>query len=479
MDDSSSPAAAAAAASALSIRIDTAAAASSNPTTNAASNGKGLPLHEDGIALMAAHDGVDGDRKGLGAAAATAGPSAAARREILAFKKNYLLVYSLVMFSDWLQGAYLYPLYKAYGYDLNEIAVLFVVGFLASAVFGTVIGAIADNVGRRKMSLAFCVIYALSCWTKLFSNYQMLLLGRVFGGIGTSLLFSVFEAWMVSEHRSRGFPSEELGDIFAWSTFANGLVAILAGVVANSLVDFFGLTAPFIFATAVLILTFFVISGSWAENYGSTDPRNQASLKEGVLLVWRDKHILCVGIMQVLFESAMYAMVFLWSPTLDNVKPASIEKLPFGLIFSALMVSIMGGSYVFRMLLQRGWTEERIAVVTFGAAAGAIVVPFLFRDLFMCILAFCLFEACCGLYFPAIGTLRGKYIPEATRSTVMNVVRFPENVIVVGILLKVNDSDGGHEGDAVYYLICCVLILLGMWASVALGSGPSAGVRRS
>lgn len=48
--------------------------------------------------------------------------------------------------SDWLQGPYIYALYKEYGYGLQEIAILFVVGFLSSAIFGTMIGGLADKV---------------------------------------------------------------------------------------------------------------------------------------------------------------------------------------------------------------------------------------------------------------------------------------------------------------------------------------------
>lgn len=35
-------------------------------------------------------------------------------------------------------------------------------------------------------------------------DMRLLLLGRVLGGISTSLLFSAFESWMVSEHRKQG-----------------------------------------------------------------------------------------------------------------------------------------------------------------------------------------------------------------------------------------------------------------------------------
>ena len=36
-------------------------------------------------------------------------------------------------------------LYREYGYELSSIALLFVAGFLSSAVFGTVIGSVADR----------------------------------------------------------------------------------------------------------------------------------------------------------------------------------------------------------------------------------------------------------------------------------------------------------------------------------------------
>lgn len=76
------------------------------------------------------------------------------------------------------------------------------------------------------MCMAFAVIYIVSCLTKLSSNFSVLMLGRLTGGVSTSLLFSVFEAWMVSHHYSRGFHQDLLSTTFAWATFGNGLVAI-------------------------------------------------------------------------------------------------------------------------------------------------------------------------------------------------------------------------------------------------------------
>lgn len=38
------------------------------------------------------------------------------------------------------------------------------------------------------------------CMTKHSPDYKVLMLGRVLGGIATSLLFSAFESWLVAEH---------------------------------------------------------------------------------------------------------------------------------------------------------------------------------------------------------------------------------------------------------------------------------------
>ena len=72
-------------------------------------------------------------------------------------------------------------------------------------LFGTVAGSLADTLGRKRGALAYVVVYAASCVTKHWRSYEVLMFGRVLGGIATSLLFSVFDSWLVAEHASRGF----------------------------------------------------------------------------------------------------------------------------------------------------------------------------------------------------------------------------------------------------------------------------------
>ncbi|CAI5955747.1 unnamed protein product [Closterium sp. NIES-65] len=193
------------------------------------------------------------------------------------FKNNYLLVYSLMMAGDWLQGPYVYALYQHYGYDKGDIGRLFIAGFGSSMVFGTIVGSLADKHGRRRASLTYCGVYVLSCLTKHSPDYRLLMLGRVLGGIATSLLFSAFESWLVAEHFKRGFEAQWLSVTFSSAIWlGNGLIAILSGLLANSLVTSLALgpVAPFDAAALVLLLGGAIITATWPENYGdSTDSK--------------------------------------------------------------------------------------------------------------------------------------------------------------------------------------------------------------
>jgi len=59
--------------------------------------------------------------------------------------KSYLIVYSLVVTGDWLQGPYNYSLYQSYGFSLEKIGWLSVCGYLSSLILGTYVGSTADK----------------------------------------------------------------------------------------------------------------------------------------------------------------------------------------------------------------------------------------------------------------------------------------------------------------------------------------------
>lgn len=363
------------------------------------------------------------------------------------FKRIYLCVYFLAVASDWLQGPYVYALYSAYGFSQSDIAELFVAGFGSSFLFGTFVGALADQHGRKKWALLYAITYSLSCVTKHFRSYGILMVGRLLGGVATSLLFSVFESWMASEHISRGFPTEWMGKTLSLAMLGNSIVAIVAGIVAQQAAELYpllpiseesslyfgGYCAPFDIAILCLVLVALVVSRTWHENYGSGDSGHALSataLKSGLRVILANRNVWMIGAIQSLFEGSMYTFVFMWTPAMTT--PG--ETPPHGLIFATFMVCCMMGASTFGLVSSKV-TCRNLLWRPLLVSAIALAVPAFTDNKFLIYIAFLTFEVCVGIYFPCIGTIKGEIIPEDSRSAVYNLFRVPLNVIVVTVLL--------------------------------------------
>lgn len=123
------------------------------------------------------------------------------------------------------------------------------------------------------------------------------------------------ESWMVCEHHARGFEPALLGETFSYATLGNGMVAVLAGLIANYFADMFGYVAPFVVAMAPLSVVGLICLCTWGENYGnksaaaSSNSSASSSLMQGFELIRNDSRVAALGLSQSLFEGAMYVLV--------------------------------------------------------------------------------------------------------------------------------------------------------------------------
>ncbi|KAF9447211.1 DUF791-domain-containing protein [Macrolepiota fuliginosa MF-IS2] len=365
--------------------------------------------------------------------------------------RKYLIVYAMVMGADWLQGPYVYSLYREqYGFPERLVALLFVTGFVSAGMAAPLVGVWADQHGRRKLCLAFCVTYALACILILFPALPILLGGRLLGGISTSILFSAFESWLISSASAAGLPSADLSTIMGRATLVNGFVATGAGVFSNKLVASTGnFASPFIASGCLLVLAYFVISGTWLENYGSgggsvtTDVFQLERLGQAWRIVREDPMLLVLGLTQTCFEGSMYLFVFIWVPSLQQVTNYD-GTLPFGYIFSSFMVSMMIGSLLYTMIVAYSkikgvdsslTTHAKLSSIVCAVSALALASSISSRSEEVRFWAFCAFEACVGMYYPVQGMLRGTLISNEHRATLSSLFRVPLNIFVVFSLL--------------------------------------------
>ena len=380
--------------------------------------------------------------------------------DVRSIQRKFLSVFWLLRCADWLQGPYFYEVYASKMFNgapasLSLVSRLFLTGFISTAAFGPLVGRLADTRGRKKGTLAFTALYAVGALSTKSPLLWVLLLGRVASGIGTSLLFSAPESWLVGESARLGVESS-LGETFGLAYAGDALVAILAGQMAALAAGLSGPTGPFQLSVGFLAAGAVLASFLWKENVAMSDNSDgeRSTIRDAVKVVTADQKIMLVGAVQALFEAAMYIFVLQWPPAVTAaISQSSLfgtEGIvtPYGTVFSCFMASCLLGSSIFSHLTNKKKisTEKSatgmlaLATLSMGMAAVSTSSLSTFSAMakFASIVAsFFAFEACVGMYFPSIGTLRGKYIPDSHRSVIMNLFGIPLNVLVVSVFLSI------------------------------------------
>eukprot|EP00586_Coscinodiscus_wailesii_P000414 CAMPEP_0172487674 /NCGR_PEP_ID=MMETSP1066-20121228/16845_1 /TAXON_ID=671091 /ORGANISM="Coscinodiscus wailesii, Strain CCMP2513" /LENGTH=823 /DNA_ID=CAMNT_0013254429 /DNA_START=199 /DNA_END=2670 /DNA_ORIENTATION=+ len=269
----------------------------------------------------------------------------------MAFRIHYLIVHIAIMLADGLQGTHLYILYEGYGYT---VASLYCLGFVSGAFTSPFIGPLVDKIGRRNSAVAYCVLEIGINMLEQYDIFAGLIMSRVVGGVTTNLLFTVFESWLVTEHRRRGFSEEKLETVLRDSVVASNFSAIASGCLAHILASKFGAKGPFEGAVACTFVALVLVATRWEENYGSDVPgvkSIRSYMSNAFTTIVSDSKICRIGIIQGLTEGALQTFVFLWSPTLhyfanklktssavDTVLGLDADGEPaYGLIFGAFM----------------------------------------------------------------------------------------------------------------------------------------------
>ncbi|KAK6859900.1 major facilitator superfamily domain containing protein 5 [Apiospora arundinis] len=392
----------------------------------------------------------------------------AARR----FQLNFFLPYALAVAADWLQGPHIYAIYK-YEKNLPEkmVAALYAAGFVSGGISASFAGGLADRFGRKRACLLYCGLYIITCLTMLSNSLPVLFFGRLTGGVSTTLLFSVFEAWMISTYHEQGLHASglELSTVFGNMTTLSCVVAIASGIIGDVLVTHSGTrTWPFMAACLCCVGAAYLISRIWNENYGarSTEQTSMQDLKSGLSAILGDAKILSLGITSCFFEGTMYLFIFFWSAALKSARlqTGSTEDLPFGLIFSSFMCAMMTGSAIFTLQTSTKTVQSTtgtLMTVTLVVACCLSLAAMLQHERLL-FWALCLLEGCIGAYFPSMAHLKSELIEDGIRGRVYSILRFPLNVFVV--VAHSLDVEGDAHRNHVF-LTCASLLLVAFLVS--------------
>ena len=131
----------------------------------------------------------------------------------------------------------------------------------------------------------------------------------------------------------RGYDEDWLGDTFSRAVLCgNGLVAILAGLLANLLVTTLDLgpVAPFDAALVLLAIGGGLIISTWRENYGESDSKKEAGIlmqfSSAIECIRSDSRVLLLGVMQVHSLRSLSAWLRCTSATLHMSVAARVQQ---------------------------------------------------------------------------------------------------------------------------------------------------------
>jgi hypothetical protein len=144
----------------------------------------------------------------------------------------------------------------------------------------------------------------------------------------------------------------------------------------------------------------------------------------------------------------MFLWVFFKFPALklSRQEGGGDSEIPFGMIFAALMCAMMLGSLFFTYYssLKTGSrgvvSSSQMLTATLFVASGCFILPVLVHDEAITFWCFCVFEVCCGIYFPSIAHLKEQIVEDGVRAKIYGILRIPLNIFVVLGLMLTRDG---------------------------------------
>lgn len=439
---------------------------------------------------------------------------------------KFLSVFWLLRTSFWMSGPYFYAAYASRtNGNASLISQISLAGYAAIALLGPFLGKFTDKYGRKVGTLVATLLYGTGSLSVMANPLWALFAGRALGGVGTSLLSAAPEAWLVSAFQSESVENPSfLQQTFGMAYAYDPVCAIAAGQLAGFAASYLGPTGPFQMSPIFLAMGALLAALFWEENRAgvvssavvegspkrmtpssskeeedmgmttsdddsdSSDSESEqpapqsATIWDALKVIQQDRKILLLGGVQSFFEGAMYIFVMQWPPTINRAIQQAFGKraiTPYGTAFSCFMACCMAGSTVFGILARRNkdkcnkergsclsFEKQTVALLALACMAmvgGASAVS-QGNELWQLISAYFVFEACVGMYFPSIGTLRSKYLPDAYRSLIMTLFGVPLNIIVVTVFLLVHKlGDAGALAVAAVALGLATACMVGLF----------------
>jgi len=281
--------------------------------------------------------------------------------EFKLFQSGFLTGYSLMILGELMSTACFFHTFIYLNLSVEQITKLYVITIASTTIFGVVMEVI-DIGSRKNKCVLSAILYAISMSSVFFGgHFDMLLMGRIVFGVASSIHHSAFDAYVITEHTSQGFPDDWLSQTFTSLTHAIALVAALSGVLGQTA----GVSYPL--GTAALSCAVFSLSGVYISFVWSKDSYNGSrfmlsqflqSVSQTVQAARANRQAaLLIGITS-LCESAITIFTYYWAPWMVSLTSELGHALPFEIIFASFVVASLLGTYMTQLFVSSPGTQS-------------------------------------------------------------------------------------------------------------------------
>ncbi|KAJ4421297.1 hypothetical protein N0V82_003807 [Gnomoniopsis sp. IMI 355080] len=408
--------------------------------------------------------------------------------KVSSFRYTFLSIYLVVMSPEWFSGPYLWALLREEkGLAESMVVALYATAYTSAAISALIVGFLADRFGRRKACLAQCAIHSAACLTVIFGGtcLPILFLGRVLAGMALTLLWTVFESWMVTEWNARGLEEEGgggLSEMFAMMTTWNCASAILGGVFCHCMVSVLG-SKLWPFGTGIVLqaVAVVLIFRNMNENYGLPDVDSGEAGSAGRLEVagrgrLGDSRIWALSLVTCCFEGTTFLVVFFWPSVLQaahrQVSLDTDDDIPYGVISASLMASMIIGALLFnvssaskRSVCGVGANAKRPVCLLLSAVSIAglsMVLLSMSRNEATQLTTFLIFELANGVYTPSMAYIRGLVVNNKGRTGLYGLMKIPLFIFVILALGVTAEDNRSKRYIFASASLCLVLAVIGL-----------------
>ncbi|KAL4568768.1 hypothetical protein LXL04_024383 [Taraxacum kok-saghyz] len=353
---------------------------------------------------------------------------------LLRFQRKFLLLFCTASVMEGIWSVFGEYEMSHFGIIKEQMVSTLIISSTSALLAGTFLGMLSDLIGRKKVSLMFCILHLFVSILKMIFSHPSIWLASICLSLTTSIYLFSFETWMVVEHYKvkLGHRLDSLNEMFWLMTFFESASLIGSQMVSNWLVgiDFEKSTPTF---TAFLaLITILFISREWRESPPATFREYQISFKTHIFY---DKRIWLLGWAQSCVHFSVAAFWILWAPTIV----ADGREVHLGMIYPLFLGSKMLGSTMFPWFINGPLsirTEDCLLYTFITSGFLLSIVAYDYQEIGILVGLFCLFHACIGLILPCLARLRTFYVPNELRGGMISLSLAPANAALLFCLIQ-------------------------------------------